>query len=454
MKPKLFGSSGIRGLANVEITTTLAQRVGAALATIHEGGGMVVGRDPRLTGPMLESALLSGLAAGGADALALGLVPTPVTAWMIRETGSDAGVEISASHNPPQYNGLKVFNGDGMSFTNREQLGLERILEEEAYRLAPWDCVGGVEDVDAVEPYADALGEALDVSWDGRVACDLFSGATCVTAPRVFEELSVPAEFINAVPDGRFPAGDPEPNAETLRRLGGYMRARDIPIGFGFDGDGDRMMPVGPGGAMVSPDRVLAAYAGYAVERSGGGVVVTHVGASMSVDDMVEAAGGRVVRTPVGDAFVTEAVAEHGAVFGGEPVGAWVIPEVHMCPDGVLSALKLLEALGETETTLEEFVGRAPTYPLGRAKLECPNALKGKAMAAISKRLADSVKGVREVSTVDGVRLKLESGWALIRPSGTEPLIRVTVEGRSREDMEALMERVKGLVKKVLGGLK
>ena len=124
MKPRLFGSSGIRGLANVEITTTLAQRVGAALATIHEGGSMVVGRDPRLTGPMLESALLSGLAAGGADALALGLVPTPVTAWMIRETGSDAGVEITASHNPPQYNGLKVFNGDGMSFTNREQLRL------------------------------------------------------------------------------------------------------------------------------------------------------------------------------------------------------------------------------------------------------------------------------------------------------------------------------------------
>jgi phosphoglucosamine mutase len=373
---------------------------------------------------------------------------------MVRETGSDAGVEISASHNPPQYNGLKVFDGDGMSFTIRKQLELERILEDGGYRLAPWDCVGGVEEVDAVEPYADALGEALDVSWDGGAACDLFSGATCVTAPRVFEELGVQAEFINAVPDGRFPAGDPEPNAETLRRLGGYMKARGVPIGFGFDGDGDRMMPVGSDGATVSPDRVLAAYAGYAVERSGGGVVVTHVGASMSVDDVVAAAGGRVVRTPVGDAFVTEAVAEHGAVFGGEPVGAWVFPEVHMCPDGVLSALKLLEALGETETTLDEFVERAPSYPIGRAKLECPNSLKGKAMASISEDYGYSLKGVREIGTVDGVRLELESGWVLIRPSGTEPFIRVTVEGRSRVDMEILMERAKDLVKKVLGGLK
>jgi phosphoglucosamine mutase len=454
VKPKLFGSSGIRGLANVEITTTLAQRVGAALATMHEGGGMVVGRDPRVTGPMLESALLSGLAAGGADALVFGLVPTPVTAWMIRETGSDAGVEITASHNPPRYNGFKVFNDDGMSFTNREQLELERIMEEGAYRLAPWDCVGAVDKVDAVEPYADALGEALDVSWDGGAACDLFCGATCVTAPRVFEELGVQAEFINAVPDGRFPAGDPEPNAETLRRLGGYMRARGISIGFGFDGDGDRMMPVGSDGATVSPDRVLAAYAGYAVERSGGGVVVTHVGASMSVDDMVEAAGGRVIRTPVGDAFVTEAVVEHGAVFGGEPVGAWVFPEVHMCPDGVLSALKLIEALGETETTLEEFVEPAPSYPLGRAKLECPDHLKQEAMNALSEGYVDSFHGVKDVSTVDGVRLEVEEGWVLVRPSGTEPLIRVTVEGRSREDMEALMLRAEDLVKKVLGGLK
>jgi phosphoglucosamine mutase len=453
VKPRLFGSSGIRGLANVDITTVLAQRVGAALATIHEGGCTVVGRDPRLTGPMLESALLSGLAAGGADAISLGLAPTPVAAWMVSETGSDAGVEITASHNPPQYNGLKVFNGSGVSLTAGEQLELEKVLEEESYRLALWSHVGAVEEVDAVEPYAEALAEAMDVEWGGKVACDLFSGATCVSAPTVFMEMGVQTEFINAVPDGRFPAGDPEPNAESLKRLGGYMRGRGASMGFGFDGDGDRMMPVGAGGA-ADPDRVLAAYAGYAVERSGGGVVVTHVGASMSVDDVVEEAGGSVVRTPVGDAFITEAVATHGAVFGGEPVGSWVFPEVHMCPDGVLSALKLLEALGEKDVTLEEFVEAVPSYPLGRAKLECPDSLKEKAMEAISEGYMDIVKGVREVSTVDGVRLGLETGWALIRPSGTEPLIRVTVEGRSREDMDALMEKSKSLVKKVLGGFK
>jgi phosphoglucosamine mutase len=454
LKPKLFGSSGIRGLANVEVTITLAQRVGATLATLHRGGAFVVGRDARTTGPMLEAALLSGIVSGGADALSVGLVPTPVAAWMIKETGSEAGVVITASHNPPDYNGLKVFNGRGMSLTNREQLELEAVLEREAYNLARWDEVGTVDQVDPVEPYLEAVSEALGELGDSKVACDLFSGATCTVAPAAFQEMGVEAEFINSVPDGAFPAGNPEPSPESLSRLGSYLRARDLDLGFGFDGDGDRMMPVDKGGAMVSPDRALAAYAGYVVERMGGGVVVTHVGASMNVDDMVEKAGGTVVRTPVGDAFITEAMEKHGAVFGGEPVGAWVMPEVHMCPDGVLSSLKLLEALEDTGLSLREFAERTPEYPLDRAKVECPNKHKQKAMELLAEEYRSVFGEVKGINTVDGVRLELEEGWVLIRPSGTEPLIRLTVEGRDSKKVRGLMEKGKSLVNKVLGGLK
>ncbi|MBN2336758.1 phosphoglucosamine mutase, partial [Candidatus Bathyarchaeota archaeon] len=154
------------------------------------------------------------------------------------------------------------------------------------------------------------------------------------------------------------------------------------------------------------------------------------------------------------DAYITEAMAEHGAVFGGEPVGAWVMPDVHMCPDGILAAVKLLEALGETGMSLEEFAAQAPMYPIGRAKLECPNGLKAVAMKAVSERYGEKLRGVTEVSAVDGVRLQLEEGWALIRPSGTEPLIRVTVEGRTEKDARALMEGAQALVKGVLGDLK
>ena len=451
MKPKLFGSSGIRGLANIDITPTLAQRVGAAISTIHEGGTSIIGRDARLTGPMLEAALTSGVNAAGGDVIQVGLVPTPVVAWMIKESGSESGVAITASHNPPPYNGLKVFNQQGMSLTIKEQLMLEEVMENERYTWADWTQVGTVEEVDAIDPYVDMLAESIDITNEHKVGLDCFCAATSTLAPIAFKEFPLDTRIINAVPDGLFPAGNPEPTNDSLMRLGEYMKSTGCSIGFGFDGDGDRMMPVGSDGLMVSPDSALAAYAGYAVTRNNGGTVVTHVGASMNVDDMVKQAGGKVVRTPVGDAFITEAMEKHNAVFGGEPVGAWVFPEHHMCPAGVMGALKVLEALDYLDQTIEEFVQGAPIYPLDRAKLECPNQKKNPAMEEISKRYADAFKDVESVSMVDGVRLEMSNGWVLIRPSGTEPIIRITVEGRTPRDVEDIMAGAKILVKKVIG---
>ena len=451
MKPKLFGSSGIRGLANKDITPTLAQRVGAAIATLHEGGTTVIGRDARLTGPMLEAALTSGVNACGGDVLQVGLVPTPVVAWMINESGSESGVSITASHNPPPYNGLKVFNTRGMSLTIEEQFMLEDVLENERYMWADWNQVGATEEIDAIDPYVDMLADTIEITGEHKVGLDCFCAATSTLTPVAFKEFPVDTKIINAVPDGLFPAGNPEPTKESLIRLGEYMKSIDCSIGFGFDGDGDRMMPVGANGEMVSSDRALAAYAGYAVTRNNGGTVVTHVGASMNVDDMVKKAGGKVIRTPVGDAFITEAMAKHNAVFGGEPVGAWVFPEHHMCPAGVMGALKVLEALDYMDQTIEEFVQAAPMYPLDRAKLECPNQKKSSTMEKISKGYADVYRDVESVSTVDGVRLEMNPGWVLIRPSGTEPLIRITVEGRTQRDVEDIMADAKILVKKVIG---
>jgi len=453
VKPKLFGSSGIRGLVNKDITTTLAHRVGAAIATMNQGGQVVVGYDARLSGPMLEMALSSGLNAAGADVIRVGLVPTPVTAWMIRETGSEAGVEVTASHNPPQYNGLKVFNREGMSLTIKEQLATEKVMVEEEYVWAQWDTVGASDEVDAIEPYVEMLADSIIIEKEVMVAADCFCGATSTLAPMAFGEFPLKSNIINAIPDGTFPAGNPEPSRDSLMGLGRYMKALGCEVGFGFDGDGDRMMPVGVDGLMVNPDRALAAYAGYAIERNGGGTVVTHVGASMNVDDMVKEAGGKIVRTPVGDAFITEAMAKHGAVFGGEPVGAWIFPEHHMCPAGVMGALKILEALEETGNSIEEFISAAPEYPLDRAKLGCEEKQKARAMTLIAEGYQDAYRKVNSVSTVDGVRLEMDNGWALIRPSGTEPLIRITVEGRTVKDVEAIMDRGRLLVKKVLRGL-
>ena len=446
---KLFGSSGIRGLANVEVTPALAQRLGAALATIHEGGTVTVGRDPRTTGEMLVAALTSGLASCGAETKLMGMLPTPIIAWLTRELGADAGVAVTASHNPPEYNGLKVFNSRGMSLTEKEQGEVEARMGRDV-DLAPWDGVGSAEELDASWMYIDALAEAIHLERNWKVACDLFCGATSTIASAAFYAIGIRAATINAYPDGYFPAGSPEPTSESLERLGRFMRASGAEIGFGFDGDGDRMMALDEKGSILSPDRLLAAYAAYEVEKNCGGVVVTHVGASKCVEEMVEAAGGSVMRVRVGDAYITEAMTDRGAVFGGEPVGAWVHPGVNMCPDGILSALKLLEAIEARGQKPSEFISDVPEYPIINSKLGCPNECKEQAMKALSKRYRKVFRGVKSVNRVDGLRLELEEGWTLIRASGTEPLIRITAEGKNRESAESIMEMSRVLVGRIM----
>jgi len=451
VNPRLFGTSGIRGVANVEVTPLLTLKVGAALASEFEGGAVVVGRDTRLTGEMLEAALCAGIASCGADAKTLGVVPTPTIAYLTRELEADTGVSITASHNPPQYNGLKLFDSTSMAYTEERERQLEEQMERGGLAFSTWETVGAVEVTEARWIYVDALAESVDLDRRWRVACDLFNGATCTVVPEVFEEVGCEATLLNAQPDGCFPAGDPEPTSESLRRLGRMVEAYGAEIGFGFDGDGDRMMPVDERGRVPSPDRVLAAYAGHVVTEKGSGVVVTHVGASMCVEEAVRKAGGSVVRTPVGDVSIAEAVRRHGAVFGGEPVGAWIHPDVHLCPDGVLSALKLMEALEGEEKTLAEFVADVPEYPILRAKLECPNRRKPVVMDAVAARCGDAFD-IHSVSKVDGVRLDLGDGWALIRPSGTEPVIRLTVEARDRRRAEGLMALSRGFVMDLLEG--
>ena len=448
---RLFGSSGIRGLANVEVTPLLAQKVGAAIASQFEGGAILIGRDTRLSGEMLERALISGVVSCGFVAGTLGVVPTPAVAWLTKEMGAEAGVAISASHNPPQYNGLKIFDTTGMAYNVEQQERLEALIEREEFMTSSWNRVGSVEAMDAGRIYVDALVQLTALARDWNIACDLFNGATCTVAPALFEDLGVKATLLNAQPDGHFPAGNPEPTTESLARLGSMIRKMRADIGFGFDGDGDRMMAVDGKGRVPSPDRVLAAYARYVVKANGGGVVVTHVGASMSVEEAVEAAGGSVIRTKVGDVHIAEAIGTHEAVFGGEPVGAWIHPDVHLCPDGLLSALRLMLALETEGKTLSEFVEDIPEYPTLRDKVQCSNEVKEAAMESMSK-FESEFGDIKDVSTVDGIRLQLEDGWVLIRPSGTEPIIRITVEAHESGRAEELLETSRRFVTAVVGG--
>jgi phosphoglucosamine mutase len=219
-------------------------------------------------------------------------------------------------------------------------------------------------------------------------------------------------------------------------------------IGIAFDGDGDRVAFIDEKGRFVDFDRVLAAFSAYVVGKRGGGAVVTNVEASMCVEKMVEAACGKVVRTRVGDVYVSEAMKTVGAVFGGEPCGAWVHPRFHYCPDGPLSAMLFLKALEEGNKSAGEFVAEVPEFVTLRENVACRNDLKHKAVASIARNIKSAFPAYTDFSTVDGVRLALGNGWLLSRASGTEPLIRVTVEGESLKTANAILAKGKTLVNK------
>jgi phosphoglucosamine mutase len=397
---------------------------------------------------MLEDALVAGLTAAGVDVSLVGTVPTGAVAYLTKTLGADVGFMLTASHNPPQYNGIKVFRGDSLSFTDAEQNAVEEIIAQNRYALADWRKVGAASKIEASHLYMDMLKKAGALQKPWRVVVDPGCGATYQTAPAALSASGCKTTAINAQPDGYFPARKSEPTAESLTSLSQTVKALKADVGLAFDGDGDRVAFVDENGAFVDFDRALAAYAAYALKRSGGGTVVTNVEASMCVETMAARFGGKVMRVRVGDVYVSEAMAEVGAVFGGEPCGAWVHPKLHWCPDGPLSAVLMLKALEEENLSLSAFIVQVPQYVTLRENLTCKNEQKKQIVADLKKTITQSFPDFTDLSTVDGVRLALKTGWLLIRASGTEPLIRLTVEGESLKAAQEIMNQGVTLVKR------
>ena len=444
----LFGSSGVRGLANVDLTPALACKVGLAVAAYAEARKALVARDTRVSGAMLEDALVSGLLASGVNVALIGVVPTPVLAYLTKALQADVGFMITASHNPPMYNGIKIFSSDSVSYADESQDAVEKIIDEAGFRLADWRGVGSDAIADVSHLYVEMITKMVTLRKQWRIIVDPGCGATFNIAPAVLKAMGCKVTALNAQADGFFPARSSEPTAESLEDLAHVVKALGAEAGVAFDGDGDRAAFIDERGGFVDFDRALAAFSAYAVKRNAGGTVVTSVEASMCVEKMVKAEGGTVVRTKVGDVYISEAMKRVGAVFGGEPCGAWVHPRFHYCPDGPLSAVLVLKALEEEGKGLREFVAEVPEYVTLRENMACINDLKQQAVANIEKTIKSAFPAYTGFSTVDGVRLVLENGWLLIRASGTEPLIRLTVEGESLKVASDIMAQGKALVKR------
>jgi phosphoglucosamine mutase len=441
VEQRLFGTSGIRGVFNVDLTPKLVLNVGLALATYTNAGEIVVGHDTRVSSPLLEQSVTSGLLSGGSRVYKLGLTPTPVLAFLTRELKADAGVMITASHNPPEYNGIKLFNSDGTTYNKEEQEEIEKIVNKKLFKRSSWQDVKTPTSLDETNRYLNAIQEAIKLERRWRVVLDPGCGATCHVAPTLFRMLGCKVTTINSQPDGFFPGRSPAPERESLQPLCEVINQLKADIGIAYDGDGDRMVVVDGKGALAPLDQTLVAYASYLVKKHKGGVVVTTVESSMCFEKIVEPLYGKVVRTRVGDVEVATAVKEHKAVFGGEPCGAWIHPQHHHCPDGILSSALLLKALEDENKNLSSLISEVPLYPILREKLPCPNRAKSVVMEDLKKTLPALYPETEEKLTIDGMRLTLKNGWILIRPSGTEPLIRITVEAEFVKEAKSIMEK-------------
>ncbi len=428
---KLFGSSGIRGPANIEVTVDLALKVGMALG--RSNNSAVIGRDPRVAGEMIELAVISGLVSTGCDVVRTGIVTTPTLAFAARNY--DCGVMITASHNPAEDVGIKLWNPDGMAFDSSRQKEIEEIIEKEDFIHVPWNRVG------RISTYENAVRDHIDMIRDHatgapiRVVVDCGSGAGGTITPFLLREMGCEVITLNSQLDGHFPARNPEPNGKNLWMLKKAVREFDAALGIAHDGDADRMMAVDEKGEFLSGDEMLAIFARY--ECKDRTKVVVPVDTSMIVDDALP--GSTIIRTRVGDVYVAEAMKKHRAGFGGEPSGSWIFPRISYCPDGIYAAALLVDIAGERK--LSVLRDELPGYPTRRSTLPCDNSRKTVAMEAIGSQLENM--GV--VSNIDGIRVELEDGWVLVRPSGTEAKIRITAE--ARKDVEGLHAKVEDIVR-------
>jgi phosphoglucosamine mutase len=397
---------------------------------------------------MLQDAVVAGVLASGSDISCLSVAPTPVLAFSVRQLKADAGIMATASHNPPEYNGLKIFDSDTMAYGEEAQAKIEEIIAKGEFRLADWREIGTARNIDVSDGYVEEALRHVGLCRQWRVVVDPGCGATSKLAPVLLKAAGCGLTAVNAHEDGFFSARSPEPDAESLGYLCKVSRALRADVAIAFDGDGDRVSFIDERGEFVDLDRVLAAYAAYVVRRHCGGEVVTNVEASMSVDKAVEAAGGRVVRTKVGDVNLSEALKRERAVFAGEPCGAWIHPSFHYCPDGLFSSLMMLMALEDEDASLSEFVSGVPQFPTLRQSFACRNEEKYAVVAAVGGELKKVFSGFKGFSTVDGVRLSLRHGWVLVRASGTEPVLRMTVEGESLSAAREIMGKTVAVVRR------
>lgn len=446
----LFGTSGIRGKVGEQLSIEFCLQIGKAVgSTLSPASRACLSTDTRVSRDVVKTALIAGLLSVGVNVTDLGILPTPALALLTRELGFDAGIMITASHNPPSYNGIKLFNRDSLGFSPEQEEEIESRYLSRQSRQVGWQEYGSLsKEEKAGEKYLLALENKVsfwNITPRMKLVIDSGNGAACNFASALFHSLGFEVFPINDDPDGLFPGRSAEPTAETLKETVRFLRDCNADLAICFDGDADRVVFCDKQG-FLGYNEMIAYISRLAVKESSKAKVATTVETGRLLDAAVSDLNAEVFRTRVGDVSLAHSVKELDAAIGVEQVGVYILPQIGYYPDSFLAALFLLSRLNDVGE-IRDFYRRLPSFFFEKVKVPCPDNLKQEVMEKCRTNL-DSLGG--KVNNLDGVRIDFSDSWLLIRPSGTEPVVRLLVEANSKDKVAKLMTQNTELIKEAI----
>jgi len=447
---KLFGTNGVRGLINDTMTVDLVLNLGKAIGTVLGPGRVVIGRDARKGGEMFSRAAISGLLSTGCSVIDIGPAPTPTLQFVVPRLDCIAGIIVTASHNPAEFNGIKVMGANGIEVSREREREIESVLRSGSYTIADWQNIKSVtNEKTAVRQHIDGIKSHIDTeAIKGRnliVIVDSANSVGALVTPPLLRDLGCKVVSLNSQLDGSFPGRPPEPSPENVVELLRTMKSVGADIGIAHDGDADRATFVDENGTVVSGDQSLAIIASRILSIKQGSILVTPVSSGKLIEDIVEKAGGTIDWTVVGSVDVSHRVGEIGADLGGEENGGVFYPPHQSVRDGSMTSALLVDIMVKEGKSLSELVQELPVYYTTKRKMKIP----AEKMEFLMSTLLDMTKDQNRI-TIDGIKIIRDTGWILIRPSGTEPIYRCFSEGSTQEKSDMLCDEGMILIKNAL----
>ena len=448
---KLFGTNGIRGVVNKELTPEMAIKVGSSIGTFFGRKNLLVGHDARTSGPMFAKAVIAGLTAAGCNVFFAGMAPTPALQYAVKNHCMGGGVIITASHNPPEYNGIKVIWNDGIEISHEQETEIENIYFENKQVLAEWDKLGVKHELSVVnDEYIEAIKKHVNIARIAEkhyhVVVDAANSVGGMAAPFLLRELGCKVTTINANIDGTFPGRLPEPRPENLKEIATVVKAVGADLGVAFDGDADRSIFIDENGEIYWGDKTFAVIEKHYLIENPNANIVTPVSSSTLIKDIADTYKGKIVWTKVGSVTVSQTMKELKANLGGEENGGVFYGPHQAVRDGAMTTALILDIMAKTGKKLSKLIAEQPQYFIEKGKIECPEDKK----ETVLKKLLEQVKGAN-LSTIDGVKIWFEDKSAiLVRPSGTEPTYRLYAEAKNQDKASKLIKDYTNKLKEIL----